>query len=326
MPRFARNMVILAEAETTYSTDPTPTGAANAILISNPNVVPIQANNVPRDLVRQYFGNSEELVGTKTVQMSFDVEFVGSGTLGVVPAWAPLLEACAMDGTNEVGVRHDFLPVTDSQASIYIYIYDSGVLHKLAGGRGNAVFKLNAGEKPVISFTFTGLYAPISAEALPSTDYSDFITPKVPTDANTDELTLGATLNTTLAPEFTGGTAVPSLGLEIDLGNSVQFTPLIGGETVDVTQRGVTGRVRMDLTAAQEVSRMTDVLNATLSSVGIMHDSGAGRRVALFLPSVQFINPTKEDLNGRRLIGYELRGVPNPAGSGNDELRVVTSF
>lgn len=324
MARFARQMVILAIAEAVYATDPVPAAAANAILISNPDVTPLQANNVDRDLLRSYFGGSEQLVGTKTVQMSFDVELVGGGTAGVAPAWAPLLEACAMSGALEATFRVDYLPVTDSQDSVAIYIHDSGVLHKLIGGRGTAVLRLIAGEKPVIRFTFTGLYGAVTATAQPAdADYSAFLTPMVPTDANTQDLMLGGTLSTAGAVTLTGGTAIPSLGIEIDLGNSVQFTPLIGGETVDVTQRVVTGRVRLDLTAAQEVARMTDVLNATLSSVGILHDTTAGRKVGLFLPSVQFINPSKDDLNGRRLIAYELRGVPNPAGAGNDEVRLV---
>ncbi len=327
MPRFNRDMIILAEAETTYGTDPTPAAATNAILVRNVSVTPIQANNVDRDLIRAYLGGSEQLVGTKTVQMSFEVELVGAGAAGDAPAWAALLEACAMEGTAEASTRYDFLPLTNAQPSVSIYIHDSGVLHKLLGGRGNAVLRLNAGEMPVLAFTFTGLYAAISATAQPTdADFSAFVTPQIPTDANTTDLNLGGALSETGAVAFTGGTALPSLGIEIDLGNSVQFTPLIGGETVDVTARTVTGRVQLDLTAAQEVARMTDVLANTLTSIGMIHGTVAGSRVALFLPTVQLINPTKNELNGRRLIGYELRGVPDPAGTGNDELRVVCSF
>ncbi len=326
MPRFARQLVALVEAETTYNVDPTPLPAVNAVLLSNPRITPIDPNNVDRDLVRAYFGASEQLVGTRVVRFDFDVEFVGAGTLGTAPSWMPLLNACAMLGANEVGVRYDHLPVTDVQASVHIYLYDSGVLHRFGGARSNAVFKLNAGEKPVISFSMIGLYGAVTAVAVPTPDYSTWRTPSVPTHANTAILTLGATLNGAGAPVLTGGTGIPSLGLEIDLGNNVQPTFLIGGETVDVTQRAVSGRVRMDLTAAQEVSRMADVLAATLSSVGMFHGTVDGFRVGLFLPSVQFINPTKEDVNGRRLLGYELRGVPNPAGTGNDEVRVLSSF
>jgi hypothetical protein len=35
-PRYVRNSAILAKTETTYGTDPTPTGGANAILVSIP--------------------------------------------------------------------------------------------------------------------------------------------------------------------------------------------------------------------------------------------------------------------------------------------------
>lgn len=325
--RFARQMVILAKAEVTYATDPTPTGAANAILVSNPNIVTIQANNVDRDLVRAYFGASEQLVGTKTVRFSFDVELVGSGSAGVAPAWAPLLLACGFDETIDDGVRVDYVPLTDNQPSLTVWVNDSGVLHKGVGGRGNVVFKLNAGEKPVMSFTFDLLYAPISAAAAPTPDYTAFRTPQIPTDANTQDLVLGATaFSDTGAPAFTAGTAVPSLGIEVDVGNSVQFTPLIGGETVDITGRKAKGRTRLDLTPAQEVSRMGDILLANLSSVGMIHGTTVGDKVALWLPSAQFINPTKEELNGRRLLGYELSAVPDPEGTGNDEFRVATSF
>ena len=53
------------------------------------------------------------------------------------------------------------------------------------------------------------------------------------------------------------------------------------------------------------------------------HGTVAGNKVLLYLPSVQFINPSNFELNGRLLNGYDLRCVPT---SGNDEVRIVTSF
>ncbi len=38
MPRYTRKTAILAKIETTYGTDAAPTGAANALLISNQSV------------------------------------------------------------------------------------------------------------------------------------------------------------------------------------------------------------------------------------------------------------------------------------------------
>ena len=80
MPRYARNALILAKVETTAGVDAVPTGAANALLVANLTINPLKANNVSRDLIRPFFGGSEQLVGTATVEVSFDVELAASGT------------------------------------------------------------------------------------------------------------------------------------------------------------------------------------------------------------------------------------------------------
>lgn len=325
MPRNVRSAALLAKLETTYATDSVPVGATNAILCSKPEwkFVP---NNVKRDLLRPYFGNSEELVGTRYATVSFAVELVGSGVAGTAPAWGPLLRSCSFAETVLAVTRVDYLPITDTQESCTIYFFDSGVRSRLLGARGNVTLKLISGENPVLEFQFSGLYTALTANALPTVDYTAFLTPQVPTDANTDDLVLGGAVLSTGAPAITGGAPVPSLGLEISWGNAVNFTPLIGGETVDITDRAMTGKFRLDLTAAQQVSRMTDVLLATLSSVAMLHGTLTGRKVLAFAPSAQFTNPTNGELNGRRLIEYDLILVPDPAGAGNSEFRLVTSF
>ena len=58
----------------------------------------------------------------------------------------------------------------------------------------------------------------------------------------------------------------------------------------------------------------------------LIHGTRGGSRVALWLSTAQFTNPQEEDFNGRAMVRYELRGVPDPAGTGNDELRLVASF
>ena len=108
--------------------------------------------------------------------------------------------------------------------------------------------------------------------------------------------------------------------MEIDLGNSVNFTPLLGGETIDVSQRESTGKLQLDLTAAQEVTFLGNVKANTLQSVGLMHGLAAGFKTMVFLPSVQLINPTKVDVNGKLMCGYDLRVLPL---AGNDEIKIV---
>jgi hypothetical protein len=411
MARYMRKRLITAKAESPYGTDAAPTAAANSILVSEITAA-FEPNNVDRALIRPYFGNSEQLVGTRSVTLSFTVELVGSGAAGGAPAWAALLEACGLDGTTDNSVsetattfsaqasdnsfndsgagfvtagfavgmavnvtgftgtvannivggiitaltsgkmtiggtdgdviadeaagdsvtiaavpRHDFVPITDSVPSVTIHYYKDGSLRKALGCRGTAVLRLNSGEMPAIAFTFRGLDGGLTAAALPNdSDFSDFLTPRIPTDANTQDLVLGGTLAATGAVAFTGGSAIPSLGLEVDLGGATPLVPLIGDESVDLTARALTATVRLSLSAAQEVTRQQAVLDSTLSSIGIVHGTQAGRRVALYLPTAQFTNPTEEDFNGRALMRYELRGVPTPGGTGNDEFRLVTSF
>jgi len=299
------------------------TGAANAILSSTPRIVPLQANNVDRDLVRPFFGGSEQLVGTRYQTCEFVVELAGSGTAGTAPAWGPLLRACAFAETVSAATRVDYTPITTGQESVSIYWFDDGVQHKLTGARGNCTIVLNSGERPELRFQFTGLYNDPAAATPTGVSFAAFRTPLVVTDANTGDVTMGATVAASGAPAITGGTAYPSLGLEIALGNSVQHTPLLGGETVDVTQRAVDVQMRLDQSAAAEVSTMALVLNAELQAVSLMHGTTAGNRVLVHMPSVQLYEPSKEELNGRRLIGYRGRAVPSPSGSGNDELRLV---
>lgn len=323
MARLVRNTAILAKIETTYGTDASPTGSANAILISNQSITPLSAQNVDRALVRPYFGGSEQLLGPVHKELSFDVELAGSGAAGTAPAWGPLLRACGFAETIIASTRVDYLPISTGFESVTMYYYDDGVLHKLLGARGEWSINAKVGSKPTISFKFIGLDGGDTAATPGTVTLSAFKTPLVVTNAFTQQMVLGGTVSPTGAPAIAGGTQFTSQGIELASGNEVNHIPLVGTESVEVTARSVTGKVMLDMTAAQEVSYTTNVKQATLSSVGIVHGTTAGNKVLMFSPSCQLTNPTKGEVNGRRLIGYDLRIVPDPAGSGNDELRLA---
>lgn len=323
--RIVRNTAILAKSEATYGVDPVPTGAANAMLVSNLSINAINAQNVGRDLIRAYLGGSEQLVGTRYVELGFDIELAGSGTVAVAPAWGPLMLACGMAEVVTATFRVDYVPVSSfgTSSSITIYWYDDGVLHKATGCRGTFTVDMGVGKRPVMSFKFTGIYATPTAAANPSVTLTAFKTPMVVTDSNTGDTVIGGTHTTNNAPAITGGTAYPSQGLTLDMGNSVNFTALLGGETVDITARAVTGKVVLDLTAAQEVSFMADVEAATLRTLGLIHGTIANTKAMIWLPGVQLFNPSKQDVNGKRMIGFDLAVTPV---AGNDEIRIITSF
>jgi len=315
MARYIRNTVLLAKTEVTYGTDPTPTGAANAMLVSNVSVE-VAYSNVDRDLLRGYFGGSDQLVGTRSVNISFDVELAGSGTAATAPAWGPLLKACGFSETATTFVT--YAPISTAIGSVTIYYYLDGALHKLLGCRGSVSFKMDVGGKPTMNYKFTGLDGGLTAATNATPTLTAFKTPIVVTNTHTGDVTLGCTLS---SGSLSGGTTYTSQGLSIDLNANIQFTPLLGGETIDFNQRQPSGSVSLDLTAADQVSFKTAVDANTTTSMGFQHGSAAGYIALFYAPVVQRLNPKLVDLNGRAMIGYDLRFLPS---AGNDELQIIT--
>ena len=321
MARYVRNTAVLAKIETGYGTDASPTGTANSMLVSNLSINPLNAGNVDRALIRPYFGAGEQLLGTAYVEMGFDVEMAGAGTAGVAPAYGPLLKACGFAETVTASTRVEYLPSTPGTDAVTIYWYDDGLLHKALGARGTFQIKATIGVKPVFSFRFLAIDGGVSATTNATTTLTAFKTPLVVTDTNTGDLTFGGTYNST-SVSITGGTAIASQGMELDVGNAVNHTPLLGGESVDITDRSVSAKFNLDLTAAQEATFMTAVKAATLQPVAMVHGTAGGNKVLVWGTQVQMISPSKTDVNGRRLIGFDSRFTPS---TGNDELRIVVA-
>lgn len=319
MARYTRDSAILAKIETTEGTDSVPTGGSNALLVSEQSIEPLVANNVPRELIRNYFGASEHLVGTAYVMVEFTVELQGSGTAATAPAWGALLRACGFAESGLVSFAAYAPDTPANQKSATIYYYDSGSLHKLLGAKGTvSEGGMSVSGRPTLKFRFLGVDGGITAAAVATTTLTAWKTPAVITTANSGDVTLGGTYS---AGAISGGTAYTSKGLTFSLGNEVEFTPLLGSEGIDITGREVTGSVEFDLTAAQEVTFMSAVKANTLQSMSLIHGASAGYIVGVSMAAVQLLNPKKTEINGRRLIGYDFRSVPS---AGNDDLIIWT--
>lgn len=96
MPLLTRRRTILAKIETTYGTDSVPTGAANALLVRNLEITPLESEFASRDLIRTFMGNSEQLPVGIRAQMTVEVEMAGSGTAGTAPGYDALMRACGL--------------------------------------------------------------------------------------------------------------------------------------------------------------------------------------------------------------------------------------
>ena len=65
--KLLRKRAILIETESTYGSDPTPTGA-DAVLVRDLNITPQQSDVVSRDLIRPYLGASEQMIANTIVE------------------------------------------------------------------------------------------------------------------------------------------------------------------------------------------------------------------------------------------------------------------
>lgn len=322
--RYIRDTVVYGKIETTYGTDSVPTGGANAMQVSNVRITPLNAQYVSRDLIRNYFGVSDQLLSSYNKLISFDIEAVGSGALGVAPAWGVPLRCCGWAETAVTDERVYYKPVTNGQESGSFYCYDSGVLHKFLGARGAAAISMALGSIPKISYAMVAIDGGDTTATPSGVDFSDFRVPEAITDQFTSDLTLGCTLVADGDPVgLTGGTVYPSAGIEIDTGVRAEYIPLLGQQSVEITDRAVKGKVRLAATAAQEVAFYAAIKAATRYGIGLLHGTVEGDRFGIFGPAGQIVMPNKDEIQGKRLMGYDFNFVPV---AGNDELVIVTSF
>jgi hypothetical protein len=142
MPLLSRKRLILCKSEVTYGVDITPAGT-DALLVRSLDVTPIEADVVSRDLIRNYMGNSDQLLAQTRVSISFQVEMAGSGTAATAPRFSSLLKACGMaetitsaavTGTATAGGAGTITLAAGASAVNSFY---NGMVISITGGTGN---------------------------------------------------------------------------------------------------------------------------------------------------------------------------------------------
>lgn len=310
MALFKRKATILAKIETTYGTDPTPSGAANAVLVSDLTINPMDMGTVSRDLIRPFFGNSEDLPTQVFAKLEFSCEVAGAGAAGDVPAWGPLLRACAFAETVNAGTDVQYTPVSDAIESVTLYANADGVLHKMTGARGTVSFELGNNKRPVMKFAFTGVFNTIADAAAPAVTLTGWKKPLAVTRANT--------------PTFTvHGYAARMEDFTLDVANQVEPRSLVGGtEEVLITDRKPAGKIQIEAVKVADKDWWTSILAVTTGAVAFEHGLVAGNKVRFDMPAVQLIKPAYSDSQGVLMLSADLRVVPGA--SGNDEM-VITA-
>ena len=310
MAQQLRKRLILIETESVYGQEPVDgsgnslvTGA-DAVLVKALEITPQSSDVVSRDLIRPYYGASQQLLANTRVECSFSVELAGSGAAGTPPQYGKALKACGLRETivttsGSESVTYD--PVSASFSSVTIHYMIDGVRHKVTGCRGNVAITANVGEIPTLDFTFTGIYV--------APDDSALITP---TYANQDDPLLFKNGNTTGFALLSHSGALQSFSF--DLGNSIVYRELVGGsKEVLITDRAANGSVTIEAVALSTKDFFAAAVDddAALGNLQFTHGTVAGNKVQFTSSKVDIGDVSYGDQDGIAMLNIPYTCVPD---------------
>lgn len=305
---LTRKRLLLAKAENTYGTSSAPAGA-DAMLISPPEVTPLQVDLLDRDFIRPYLGNSPKVVKQRMVKVKFEVELAGSGTAGTAPKWGSILKACGFAEAIVASTSVTYSPVSSSFSSVTLDFNADGTKHLITGARGTASFNVKTGEIPKIAFEMTGIYnAPIASAAA------------TPTFDNQAAAVVVNSANTTSVSILGYSACMESFTL--DLKNETPFRQLAGcTQQVMITNRAPGGELVIESPALGTKDFFAAVSAQTQGSISWQHGQSAGNIVTFTASTCNLDSPTYGDSDGVMMLSLPFMAQPTSAG--NDEISLV---
>jgi len=309
--------IILAKIEATYGTDPTPTGAANAMLMKNVEIRPMEGQDVSRNIERPYMGAQEQFPAGLYSVLTGSVELVGSGSTGVAPAWGPLMRACgvaevvtadAVPGDGSGTVKYN--PVTNNHESVCLHYYVGGTRHILKGCRGTAELSCNAQGIPEAKFTLTGLFSIPTEQTRPTPTLTGFQVPSVVSQANTPIFTID-------------GISLVMNSVTFNLGGSVAPRLWIGREAVIITDRAESIAAKVEAVPLTTFDPFTKANTRARVAFALQHGTTAGKRVKVEAGSCA-VNRLSGYENSQNILEWPLQLTPQPT-AGDDQWLLTLS-
>ena len=307
-----------------------PTGyladARQGVLIGSDFEYKFMVDKVERDVLRGFMGGKETVPGAQWVEMSFTTELAPSGVRGVRPTWSKLLLAAGFaEGyslTAGAVNKIEYFPVSDNFWSLSLRVLFGGTSLRVRGARVSKVeMSLGVNGLPTCKWTIVGLLYGYTTNAFYAIDMKDWVKPQVILDGNTNDLRFGCAYNLTTGA-FTGGTAYPSKGWTLSVENNAKFRPLLGGDSIPITQRNTRGDFVADLTDVQRVDWWQRFSTNATDTLGFSIGTVVGSILRLYMPQIELGEPRNIDDDGLFFTGTSFRCRPSWA-NGNDELRIA---
>jgi hypothetical protein len=307
-----RHKVVLLKSESSYGTDPTPTGAANALLAIK-GTIALEADKLERDIDTAYFGAKPFVLVGRRAKIEFEFEALGAATPGTASPWGALLKCCGFNETlDPTGPPAEavYAPISDNIGSAAVYFW-MGAQNKfvILGCRGNVEFMSDIKTFLKGKTSLTGIMSIPTAAAMPAVTLTGFQAP-VAIETETFEVEFDSFM-------------LNAVGVSLNMGNDVKIHEGSESREIIINDRKVSGTIKCydpgvagkdlwTLAKSHDTSAMTYTVQPAASPTG---------RIATFdLPAVQIELPKFVDIDGARGLEIAYAGIPV---TGNDEV-VVT--
>lgn len=306
--------IILVKAEplNAYGVDAVPTGAANAMLLTNVQLQPMEGQEVSRNLERPYQGAQENIpVGLYSV-LTGDFELVGSGSPGVAPAWSPLIRACGVAEVITATTKVEYSPITDNQESVSVRFMIGPNQYILLGARATGVITVNAAGIPVFRVTITGLFTVPAVATRPTVDLTKWQKPQAASKATTPVFTIDG---------------IPFVGRDfsLNLGCDVQARMLFNQERIVIVDRAESIAMTVEavpFSTYNPVARAGSITaDAPRVPIEVTHGTIAGKIVNIKADS-STQNRFAGGQENQRVEEWPLTFTPLPV-SGNDQWKIT---
>lgn len=304
-----KSKIILVKPEATYGVDSTPTGAANAMLLTDVAFQPMEGEDVSRNLELPWMGAQEEIPTGLRAVLSGSFELVGSGTAGTPPAWGPLMRSAGCAEVITAGVKVEYTPISDNHESCVSYFQIGGTRSVILGGRSNIQLGFNAQGIPIGRLTLTGLFSIPTEVARPTPVLTGWKTPQVASKVNTAVYTIDGT-------SFVGN------DFNLDLGNEVVPRLLFGTERIVIVDKSESASMRVEAVPVSTYDPFTKANTAGARvALAIEHGTVAGRKVRVDVPTAQQKRLSGYE-EGQKILEWPLSFVPLP-NAGNDQWKIT---
>lgn len=307
MSKSYRIFAVAAKIESPSGTDAVPTAAANIVTVRNGRATPIAMNVESRELMRSFFGNSEDIVVARWCEFEFEVEMVGSGAAGTAPDYDVILRMCGHSKTVTAGVNVIYAPVSSGFETATVYINLDGLLHKSVMCMASLGWDLSAGKIPVWKVKGKGLFRPMTDISNWTPTYGNHAKPVGVTYANTT-----GSLH---------GVAAPIETYTVDTAAQIEYRNLINFEGVSYNDRKPAGNISLEMTSIATKDWATVASDATTGVLTTTHGTTAGNIVQIDCPNAQITQPQYGNSQNVLMLQCGLKLMPGA--SGNDEYTIT---